>query len=427
MYQKPDRIQAPELKTIESVNYIVPEKTTLNNGIPVFLQKGGSQDIIKFEIVFKSGSYQQQKILQAFATANLLRSGTAKKKSVEINQLWDFYGATLQVDAQKDIISVGFVSLAKYFEPLLDLFFEILTMPIFPDDELEIFLKNRKQKFLVNKQKVQYLARIHFAELIFGPDHPYGKVLDEKDFENIERKDMIAFHEEYMHSGNAVCFIAGNYPENIIEQVNKIAEKFTWKKVPPKVIKSFSLHSTKTSKNKIEKEEALQSAIRIGKPIINRNHPDFHLLSVTNTLLGGYFGSRLMRNIRQDKGFTYGINSAIVNLLRGAYFFIGSQVGKQVKERAVEEVYKELNILRKQPATDSEILMLRNYLTGNFLRSFDGPFMQNERLKEILLFNQDYSWFESYIEILRKFDAKDICRTAEKYLREDDMIELTVG
>ncbi len=427
MYQKPDRIQAPDLKTIESVNYIVPEKNTLINGIPVFMQKGGSQDIIKFEIVFKSGSYQQQKTLQAFATANLLSSGTVSKRSEEINQLWDFFGATLQVDAQKDIISVGFVSLAKHLEPLLNIFFEILTMPVFPDDELEIFLKNRKQKFLVNKRKVQYLARVHFAELLFGPDHPYGKVLQENDFDNLERVDLVAYHEEYLHSGNAVCFIAGNYPENIIEQVNKIAEKFTWKKVPPKVVKSFSLQSTKTSENKIVKDQALQSAIRIGKPIINRNHPDFHLLSVTNTLLGGYFGSRLMRNIRQDKGFTYGINSAIVNLLRGAYFFIGSQIGKHVKEQAVEEVYKELKILRMQPAADSEILMLKNYLTGSFLRSFDGPFMQNERLKEILLFNQDYSWFDSYLEILKKFNAEDICRTAEKYLREDSMIELTVG
>lgn len=427
MYQKPDRIKAPELKTIESVNYIVPEKATLINGIPVFMQKGGSQDIVKFEIVFKSGSYQQKKTLQAFAAANLLRSGTSNKKSEEINQLWDFYGATLQVDAQKDIISVGFVSLAKHLEPLLNIFFEILTMPVFPDDELEIFLKNRKQKFLVNKRKVQYLARVHFAELIFGPDNPYGKALQENDFDNLERVDLVAYHEEYLHSDNAVCFIAGNYPEKIIEQVNKIAEKFTWKKVPPKVIKTLSIQSTKTSGNRIEKDEALQCAIRIGKPIINRNHPDFHLLSITNTLLGGYFGSRLMRNIRQDKGFTYGINSAIVNLLRGAYFFIGSQVGKHVKEQAVEEVYKELKILRKQPAADSEILMLKNYLTGSFLRSFDGPFMQNERLKEILLFNQDYSWFESYLEILKKFNAEDICRTAEKYLREDSMIELTVG
>ncbi len=422
-----ERSIAPELKLIEDVNFLQPQTSFMKNGIPVFMQKGGSQEIIKFELVFKSGSCHQSKPLQAFTTANLLKSGTKNKTSEQINQLWDFYGVSLQIDAQKDIISVGFVSLTKHLKPALELLLEIITMPVFPEDEMHIFLRNRKQKYLVNKRKVQYIARMHFAELIFGPLHPYGKMLEDDDFVKVVRDDLISFHQAIFYPANAVCFIAGNYPEEIVEIINKTLDNFYWEHQKQQENIIIKPQIPTNPKHYIEKKEALQSAIRVGKLMINRDHPDYHMLSITNTLLGGYFGSRLMRNIRQEKGYTYGINSAIINLLRAAYFFIGSQVGKQVKDKALEEVYNELRRLRQNPAGEHEIIMLRNYLSGSFLRSFDGPFMQSERFKEIFLFSQDYEWFKDYLKTLKNFTSEDIQKTAEKYLHEDQMIELVVG
>lgn len=422
-----ERLMPPELKLIDDVNFLQPRAGHLKNGIPAFLQKGGSQEIIKFELVFKAGSYHQSKPLQAYTSANLLKSGTKNKTSEQINQLWDFYGVSLQIDAQKDIISVGFVSLIKHLKPALELLLEIITMPVFPEDEMYIFLKNRKQKHLVNKRKVQYIARMHFAELIFGPLHPYGKMLEDDEFEKLVRNDLVDFHQRFFHPANTVCFIAGNYPEEIVEIINKTIDNFHWENQKQQESIIIEPEFSQTSKHYIEKKEALQSAIRVGKKIINRHHPDYHLLSITNTLLGGYFGSRLMRNIRQEKGYTYGINSAVVNLLREAYFFIGSQVGKQVKDQALEEVYNEFRNLRQKPAGEHEITMLRNYLSGSFLRSFDGPFMQSERFKEIHLFGQDYQWFKEYLQTLKSFTSEDIQKTAEKYLHENDMIELVVG
>ncbi len=422
-----ERFKAPQLKLIGDVNFLQPNAGYLKNGIPVFMQKGGSQEIIKFELVFKSGNYHQSKPLQAYTTANLLKAGTKYKTSEQINQLWDFYGVTLQMDAQKDIISIGFVALVRHFKPALELLIEIITSPVFPEDEVHLFLRNLKQKHLVNMRKVQFIARMHFAELIFGPSHPYGKRLEEDDFEKLVRDDLVDFHHRFFHPDNVVCFIAGNYPKELIEIINKTLDAFNH--IPQKQKDNIFVKPeiSKTNKHYIEKSEALQSAIRVGKPIINRGHPDYHLLSITNTLLGGYFGSRLMRNIRQDKGYTYGINSAMVNLLRDAYFFIGSQVGKPVRDKALIEVYNELRNLRQKPAGEHEINMLRNYLSGSFLRSFDGPFMQSERFKEIFLFGQDYEWFNNYLHALKNFTSSDIREIAEKYLHENDMIELVVG
>ena len=422
-----NRAESPELKLIEKVKYLKPSLDWLANGIPVYLQKGGVQEIVKFELVFKAGSYNQSKTLQAFAAANLLKSGTRNLSASQINESWDFYGASLQVDAQKDIISVGFVCLAKHLEPVLDLLMEMITGPIYPEEELEIFLKNRKQKHLVNAQKVQYMARAGFMELLYGNYHPYGKRLLDKDFDALTKKDLQLFHKRFLHPGNCTGFVSGNFPQNILLLMNRALEKYAWEseKFTANIISEPE--TTLEQKHFIAKKDAVQSAIRMGKLIINREHPDYHKLAITNTLLGGFFGSRLMRNIRQDKGFTYGINSAIIHLLRSSYFFIVSEVGKEVTQMALEEIYKELRQLRENPATQMELETLRNYLSGSFLRSFDGPFMQSERFKEMLLFGQDYEWFDSYLEILKSFNADDIQQMGAKYLHEDQIIEMVAG
>lgn len=423
----PTRHLPPGIRLIEDVNFLTPVNHTLSNEIPVYLQQGGSQDIVKVEFVFKSGSFHQQKALQAFAMANLLKSGTQRKTAEEINQLWDFYGASLQIDAQKDIISVGFVSLIRHLPTAMDLLLEMITMPLFPEEELNIFLSNRKQQHLVDIQKVEYMARAHFSSLIFGIEHPYGKSLVAEDFDRLTRDDLVSYYKDHIHPANCVCFVAGKYPPEMTSILDKSLARFQWDIRQMPGVNTFEPRKNASQKHHLSKQEALQSALRIGKSVISRHHTDHHKLFVTNALLGGYFGSRLMQNIRQDKGYTYGISSAVVNLLHSAYFFIASQVGKELASKALEEVYNEIRWLRLKPASEQELEMLRNYLSASFLRSFDGPFMQGERFKEILLFDQDYTFFQQHLSTLRSITSSDIQETAEKYLHEDNMTELVVG
>jgi len=418
---------APPTNTTDSFDFIKPEKGKLSYDIPVYTIKGGSQPIIRFEMVFNAGSVNQQKPLQAFAVANLLKSGTAATSSEQINKLFDYYGVSLQIEAQKDLISVGFFCLTRHLEPVLDIFFEIIIKPVFPASELDILLKNKKQKHVINRKKIQHLARVHFNEILFGPEHPYGRKLELDDFEHIYRDDLMEFHHRFFIPTNVNCFVSGLFPVNITELLNQRIEKFGWKNQgsapklsldKPRVIKG--VHT-------IAKDDTLQSAIRIGKLMVNRSHADYHVIMIANALLGGFFGSRLMTNIRQEKGYTYGVNSAIVSLLQSSYFFIGTQVGKDVKSLAIKEIYNELKNLRTKPADNNELLTLRNYLSASFLRSFDGPFMQMERFKEILFFNLDYSHFENFMPTLKNLNSNDIQTIAESYFHEDSMIELTVG
>lgn len=418
---------APPVNITDTFDFIKPQKSRLSNEIPVFTIKGGSQPIVRFEMVFGAGSVDQKKPLQAFAVANLLRTGTAAFSSEQINNLFDYYGVSLQIEAQKDMISVGFFCLTRHLEPVLDIFFEIIVNPVFPASELDILLKNKKQKHIINRKKIQHLARVNFNEILFGPNHPYGKKLELEDFDQIFRDDLVDFHQQFFNPANAHCFVSGLFPENINELVNQRIEKYEWSNnEKPSKLKIGKPLAVK-GKHNITKDDTLQSSIRIGKLMINRDHVDYHKVSVTNSLLGGFFGSRLMANIRQEKGYTYGVNSAIVSLLQSSYFFIGTQVGKDVKSLAVNEIYNELKNLRNKPADDQELLTLKNYLSASFLRSFDGPFMLMERFKEILFFDLNYSHFENFMPTLKNLTSQDIQSVAETYFHEDSMIELTVG
>ncbi len=418
---------APPLQLIDQVNFQKPVEQRLDNGMMAYLMKGGSHEIVRFELLFKAGSFDQEKPLQAYATAHLLTSGTYSKKAEEINKLWDFYGVSLQIEAQKDIISVGFFCLTRHLDPVLDLLMEIISDAIFPEDELDSLLQNKKQNHLVNRKKVQHQARVHFNELLFGSLHPYGTKIKPEDFEQLLKEDLTQYRKLYIHPANCICFVSGHFPDNISHIINQKLEKIHWPHNEGRANGQGIKPKGVAGKHFVKMEDAMQSSIRIGKMMIGRNHPDYHKTSVTNTLLGGYFGSRLMRNIRQEKGYTYGINSALVALMRETYFFITTQVGNDVKDLALKEVYSELRCLRERPADKSELLMLKNYLSASFLRSFDGPFMQMERFREILLFDLDYSHYECFLPTLNDIRASDLQEMAEKYFHEKDMLELVVG
>ncbi|MFW5708134.1 MAG: M16 family metallopeptidase [Bacteroidota bacterium] len=419
----------PKVKMIDKVGFLKPEEDQLANHIPVWILRGGTQEIAKIEFLFRVGSYNQEKPLQAYAATNLLKTGTRNKTSRQLNALWDFYGVSLIVEAQKDIISVGFFALTRHLNTVLDIVLEIISQAIFPDEELDILLSDRRQKHIVNQKKGSHLARVHFNQLVFGADHPYGSILQLQDFDQLTRGDVENYYNRFLHPGNCYCFASGILPDNFIPLLNQKIQESNWFRKPDEEvapIRAFPVKS-KVVKEFIPLEGTLQASLRIGKLMPNRTHLDYHRISITNTLLGGYFGSRLMTNIRQDKGFTYGINSALVSLMRHAYFFITTQVGVDVKEMATEEILKELTRLRQQPASDEELLMLKNYLSASFLRSFDGPFMQMERFKEILLFGLDYDHYNDFLPQLNAITPVDVMEMAEKYFNENEMIQLMVG
>ncbi len=422
-----DRKISPAFKTIDHIEMIKASKQSLTNGVPVYAIHAGSQDLIKIEFLFAAGMFQQQRPLQAATVNTMLEEGTSKMNASQIADAVDYYGAFLETNVSQDHGSIVLYTLTKHLKSTLPIVEQVIKDAVFPQHELNTHLANKKQKFLVNKQKVANVARKRFTELLFGEKHPYGINVQDDDFNKITIPVLQEFYKKHYCSDNCKIILAGKVSEEIYELLNRYFGGNDWSGAADRKGNTIPASTTTESKQLIYKDDALQSAIRIGKLLFNKTHPDFHPLQVLNTVYGGYFGSRLMSNIREDKGYTYGIGSGIISLQNAGYFFISTEVGVDVASSAIDEIYFEMDRLREELITPDELQLVKNYLLGTFLRSVDGPFAMADRFKGILHYNLGYDYFDKYIATIKSVSASELRTLANTYFDKNSMIELVVG
>ncbi len=422
-----NRKLAPEFKTIDTIHIPQAQLSKLDNGICVYTINSGSQELTKIEFLFKAGMYYQSQSLLASAANNLLETGTKHYTANELSDNIDFFGSFFECSVEQDYSSLALFSLNRFVDKSLHYVEDIIKNPTFPKDEFDIYLSNKKQKHLVNSQKVNVLARRRFSELLFGEDHPYGREVKTESFDEITIDTIKAFYKSHYQSGNCTIVASGKLPDNLIESLNNFFGKDAWGTASKINTPEVTLNTTTQLKHFIDKPDAIQSAIRIGRTLFNKTHPDYFKFQVLNTILGGYFGSRLMANIREDKGYTYGIGSGLASLVHAGYFFIATEVGTDVTKQTLEEIYKEIKILREELVDEDELETVRNYVLGQFLRSVDGPYSLADKFKAIWEFDLGYDYFEKYFDAVKKVTPQELKDLANKYLQEKDLIELVVG
>ena len=423
-----NRAQAPSFKTIDTINIIKANHTKFINGIDFYSLSAGSQEIVKIEFIFKAGMYHQAASLIASSTNNLLEVGSKSYTANQISDGIDFYGSFLELHVEQDFAIVSLFSLNKYLNESLKFIEELIKYPTFPDDEFKLYLTNKKQNHFINSQKGDVLVRRKFSQLLYGEKHPYGLTVADNDFDRINISEIKDFFSQYYTSNNCTIIASGNLPDSITETLNSFFGEKKWGQTNDLILpKSYSIETTKQQKHFIYKEDAIQSAIRVGRVLFNKTHPDYFKFQVLNAILGGYFGSRLMANIREDKGYTYGIGSGVVNLVNTGSFYISTEVGNNVTNQTLIEIYKEIKILREKLVSVDELETVRNYILGQFLRSVDGPFALADKFKAIWEYNLDYSYFDLYFNAIKTVTSNDIIDLANKYLQEKDLLECVVG
>ncbi|HEY6160059.1 MAG TPA: pitrilysin family protein [Bacteroidia bacterium] len=423
-----DRKIAPPVNEIANVEIIRASEKKLRNGIPVFTVNAGTQDLVRIELVFKAGFTAQSAPLIATTANELIDEGTAKFNAQQIADKVDYFGAFLETEVTQDYATIAIFTLNKYLKEVLPVLEEIIKNAEFPEKELTVNLNNRRQKFVVSSQKVADMARKKFNQLLFGNKHPYGYFVELRDYDKVEREAVKSFHREKYVSGNCAIIVSGKIGLETVDLLDKHFGGTDWPgPADKKNENNYSFHATTLRENLVLKEDALQSAIRIGRVMFNKTHPDYLPMLVLSTVLGGYFGSRLMSNIREDKGYTYGIGCAMVSLKEAGYFFIGTEVGVDVTQKALDEIYYELKRLREEPVGEDELMLVRNYLLGSFLGSVDGPFALADRFKGIMMYNLGYDYYDRYISTIRNIKPERLLELAQQYFKQEDLIELVAG
>lgn len=399
----------------------------LDNGVPVYMLNNGQQDVIKIELVFKAGKWYEEKNLVADITNRMLREGTTKHTAKEIADTFDYYGANINYGAAFETGGAVLYSLTKQVGNLLPLFHEIFTEPVFPKNELETIINNRKQRLKVELEKNEFLANRNFVDALYGQLHPYGRVTLFEDYDQITTDDLHAFFKQQYNAANLTILVSGKFSPTIVNELNKYFGTATY--LGPMAKEGIVHPITQSDKliQHLDKKDSVQSAIIVGGLSINKTHPDFMKLSILNTVFGGYFGSRLMSNIREEKGYTYGIYSSFVSYPHGGFFEIASEVGTNVREATLKEIEHEMNLLRTELIDEEELQIVKNYMSGKILRSIDGPMKFSETLKNLIIYNQTTHYIEHFLQTVREVTAEELQQLAIKYLDFDKMYKISVG
>ncbi len=425
MIKTVNRNTPPPIKTIKSIPLFTPEQYQLDNGIEVYEINMGIQEVSKLELVFRAGRPSERKQSVARATTSLLKEGTKQKTSAQIAEMVDYYGAALRTPFTLDTSGIVLHALNKHFDTLLPLIQDILTEPSFPQRELDAFIKRNQQRLRMDLSKTDVVAYRTITEYLFGVDHPYGYNSQMETYSAITREDLSTHFEQHYHAGNCMIIISGKIDKRIRQLLNQHLGQLRTAKAT-----EYSFPSPQENpqfKHWIDRPNAVQTAVRIGKRLFNRHHPDYQDMYIVSTILGGYFGSRLMSNIREEKGYTYNIFSSIDPLVHDGFFSIGTEVDNQYAEETVKEIYKEIEILQQDLVSTQELNGLRSYLLGNLLMGLDGPFSTHEVIKTLLVDNLSSDYYYQLIETIKQIQPQQIRRLTQKYLQLDTLHEVTVG
>jgi zinc protease len=420
------RKKAPEFRAIDHINLIRPAHQKLNSGCDIFCFNSGDQELVRIEWIFGNQRFDAGKPLLNIAVNTMLTDGTASLTAAQIADKVDFYGAFLQVDYGYDHSQVTLYSLNKHLQHTLPVIYDIITNSIFPVKELETFIRNQQQKLQVSMQKNDFVARRVFNKAMYGQTL-YGLGADPNDYKILNREDMLGHFKQMYQPSNCTIIIAGKIEQEILDLVtNTFDTGWTNSDVKPDTTQP-GLQPAAEHFYFNEKPDALQSAIRIGIPAINRTHPDFPALQVLNTVLGGYFGSRLMANIREDKGYTYGIGSGMASLKQGGSLFIATEVGADVCKAALNEIEKELNLLRNEPIPAEELSLVRNFMLGSLLGSLENVFSHADKFKNLYFAGMDYDYYDRYVNVVKTVAADQLQDLANRYLNFDQFYKVIVG
>ena len=412
----------PPLVIPSDVEVAQAGKSLLANGSALYTLASDDFEVLRITFVFRAGSAMQRVPLSA--AANMLAEGTRDMTAHQIAERLDYYGSYYDVNIDRDYAYISFCTLSKFFDETLAVAEQILLHPVFPEEELRTYCAKRKQRLAVERTKVDTQAREAFARALFGPSHPYGISADEAQYDKLTRGDVAAFYESHYTADNGFTICSGRIGDHERQAVAALAERLPRRK--PEAGIPFPAPVTQ-HEARVDHPGAVQSSIRIGRLLFPRQHPDFLGMQVVASALGGYFGSRLMQNLREEHGYTYGVVAAMVNFEREGYFAVAAQVGTEVTQEALREIYAEIERLRAEPMPEGELSLVKNIMVGEMMRILDGPFGIADVTIENILCGRDHTVINENIRRIQAMTPADVQQLARKYLSREELVTVIAG
>lgn len=430
--EKLDRSVPPKPGKPKDLNFPKFFETKTSNGITVLVIEDKRLPLVTSRFVFKSGSYldyfNEKKSGLASLMSELLTKGTPSRVATQIAEEVDYIGASLSSGSDYDATYVSSYSLKKYFDIIFDIMCDIILNPVFAEEEISRLKEQRLNSLLSMIDDGDYVSDKIFRRIVFK-DTPYAYPGEgSKDsIERINRDDILSLYKKIFVPENLIAAFVGDITPD--EALAKMDEKFsTWTK--SEMSETKILEANETGKTKVylsEKKEAVQSSLKVGHLGIKRNNPDFIPVFTMNMILGGYFTSRINKNLREDNGYTYGARSHFSAYKHSGDFSVSTEVKNEITADTLKEIFKEIRDMKENFITDSELQSVKSYISGNFPLQLETPNAIASKVINLKLHGLEDDYYNTYIRKVNEFTKKDIKDTAEKYLHPDNLIISIAG
>lgn len=417
----------PQIKPVRLKELALPQETVLPNGVRLYRIPGARQGVVRFDVLVKGGYGVQEKPLQAMFVNRMLREGAGDFTAEEISRRLDYYGAGIDMYSSQGCNHLTLFALSKHFVPLLALLETIVKHPLFPEKNLETVKSNNKSYYAVNSRKVDVVSQRYFENSLWGEGHPLGHIVRPEDYDAITRDDLLSYYSKVYNSKNCTLFISGDADDAMLAEISKCFGTGEWGSGEAVADVEVAAPCQISGLRKTTVEGTMQSAVKLGFMALDSSHPDFFKFRFLTVLLGGYFGSRLMSNIREENGYTYHIAAELDAYGKRNAFMISSEADHDNIAPLLKEVYHELERIVNEPIPNEEVELVRNYISGELCREYEGHSAKSEVFINTWLSGEKFSFVNDYIKVVAEVSADELHEVARKYLNSGNMIEIIAG
>ncbi len=418
-----NRNVAPHFVRPEFFQLTEANSISLPGGVNLHFVNSGNTELLRLEIIFKAGKWYQQKTGQAVLTSKMLLEGTKSFSSAEISQIFETNGAFFEISCGMDFVNFTVYCINRNLPKLFPVILEVINEPIFPEQEFQLAKDIQIQNLKVNLKKNHYLASLLLRKNLFGANHPYGTTIAINDIEALTKNDLQTHFNQFIQN-NFEVIVAGKINSEDELKLTDFFQQFPSKEIQ---FQRSDFTVTRHSPQYVEIEDSLQTSIKIGSKIFHKRDPRYVHLLVFNEVLGGYFGSRLMQKIREEKGYSYGIHSSLNQNIHDAYFFISTDVIKKHRTDAVKCIYGEIECLINDPVPQEEFDTVVNYFKGSFLSNINSPFALADKFKNLHFNNLPHNYYQALFDELDNMSPKTLHVFASDYFSKISFTEVSVG
>ena len=426
-----DRTTPPLIQPV-SLAFRKPTKHILRNGIPVHIIEASGLGAVRIDFVFSAGQYHQVRSLQAAFACRMLREGCRGYTAAEFAERLDYYGAWLELNTAMNRTFVTLYTLKKHFSATMELVQRMLTEPTYSEEPFRTVCNNNKSCLLINLQKGNIIAMRTLRHSIYGDVHPCGTQTQPEDYDTLQVADIIDFYQRYYGSRTCQIYLSGEVDDTLLSCVEPLFGNEEWGvqgMEHGKIVEEIhypDINNLHSSSHNIQLKGAVQDSISMGCLLMDVNSPDYLSMRVLTAVLGGYFGSRLMKNIREEKGYTYHIGSDLVTNTPQAMFLIHCEAQTGKSEEIIGEIHREIHRLQTELIPDDELRMVRNYMVGETCRNYESTFALADAYIFLDHLGLPLTHLENTVNTIHTTDASRLQQLAQQYLHPEKLHRVVV-